>query len=461
MKKFLLVLGPVLFLILVSIPTGLTLPQQHLAAVMALVVCWWLGGSVPLPVTGLLGVSLATILGISNFEGALRGFANPVIFLFMGGFFLARAMHVHELDLWIARKALSFKFVGGHPVRILIAISLLAAFLSSFLSNTATTAMFVPIALSLFTHLNVDEDHPSFILLLMVAYAATIGGITTPLGSPPNVIALSFLDKLGGIQIGFLDWVLKMLPLTLFTLGGLFLVFWRELKLLPAPVSTEVVAAPALTSAQKRLSFILLSAVFLWILPGVFQLILGAEHELSIFLQKRLPEAVVAILMSSFLFIFPRSPGVALLTWNEARDIDWGTLLLFGSGISLGLMMFDTGLATLLGEALPFDRMPFAFSLLLIAGITLFATELVSNTATANLLIPLALTTSPFKENPMVPVLAIALSSNMAFMLPVGTPPNAIVFGTGKVKLSWMMSKGIQLNIICLMGIWVWGLIFT
>lgn len=458
MKRFLLLTGPLLFIGILISPLSLSVPEKRLLAVMALVVPWWLGAVIPLPVTGIIGVCLSTLLGVTKFDGALRGFGSPVVYLFMGGFLLAEAMRAHKLDLWIAHGALNSKMIQGSSKRILIMISILAALFSSFLSNTATTAMFIPIAFSIFSELNVDEDHPSFSLLLMVAYAATLGGVITPLGSPPNAIALSFLDKMAGTKIGFLDWMLRMLPLAILTLGGLFYVFRKELSLLPnCPMETS--PNPPLKKDQGRLIAVLLGAVFLWVMPGVFQLVLGVEHPTSVLLSKNLPEGVVALLMSSLLFLIPSEKGRTLLTWKDAQNIDWGTLLLFGSGISLGLLMFETGLAERIGRSLPFESLGLFPSLCLISFLTLFATELVSNTATANLLIPLALTTSPFRENPVPSALMIALAANMAFMLPVGTPPNAIVYGTGKVRLEWMLRKGFLMNLVCLLGIWVWGLI--
>jgi len=437
----------------------MTPQEQKLLAIMSLVVPWWLGAVIPLPVTGIIGVCLSTLLGVTKFDGALRGFGNPVVYLFMGGFLLAEAMRVHRLDLWIAHRSLNSKMIQGSSRRILLMICLLAAVFSSFLSNTATTAMFIPIAFSIFSELKVDEEHPSFSLLLMVAYAATLGGVITPLGSPPNAIALSFLDKLAGTKIGFLDWMMKMIPLAIVTLGGLWFVFRKELSLLP-DCPMEASPNPPLNQNQKRLIAVLLGAVFLWVTPGVFQLVLGVEHPVSLLLSRNLPEGVVALLMSSLLFLIPDDSGKKLLEWKDAQRIDWGTLLLFGSGISLGLLMFETGLAERVGRSLPFESLGLFPSLCLISFLTLFATELVSNTATANLLIPLALTTSPFKEHPLPSALMIALSANMAFMLPVGTPPNAIVFGTGKVKLEWMIRKGFMMNLICLLGIWGWGLVF-
>lgn len=456
MKKFFLAIGPILFFLFLLIPFSISSEEKNLLAIMSLVVPWWLGAVIPLPVTGIIGVCLSTLLGVANFGQALRGFGNPVVFLFMGGFLLAEAMRVHKLDLWIAHSALNSRMIQGSSKRILLMICVLAALFSSFLSNTATTAMFIPIAFSIFAELKVDEDHPSFSLLLMVAYAATLGGVMTPLGSPPNAIALSFLDKMAGIKIGFLDWVMKMFPLALVTLGGLFMIFRKELSLLPdCPMETS--PSPPLNTNQKKLIAVLLGAVSLWVIPGVFQLVLGVDHPISVLLSKNLPEGVVALLMSSLLFLIPDEKKKSLLAWKDAQRIDWGTLLLFGSGISLGLLMFETGLAERLGKSLPFESLGLFPSLCLISGITLFATELVSNTATANLLIPLALTTTPFKENPIPAALMIALSANMAFMLPVGTPPNAIVYGTGKVKLEWMIRKGFLMNLVCLLSIWIWG----
>jgi solute carrier family 13 (sodium-dependent dicarboxylate transporter), member 2/3/5 len=457
LASFLFLAGPLLFGLMLLISTPLDETQQRLAAVMLWVVSWWLHPTLPLSVTGLIGVSLTTLMGVATFPEALKGFSNPVIYLFMGGFFLARALHVEGLDVWIAQRCLAMKIIAGNPRRVLIALALITAMFSTILSNTATTAMFIPIALSIFTHLEINEEQPTFKLLMLIPYSATIGGIATPIGSPPNVIALGLMETMTGIRIGFLEWMLMMVPIMLVALAGLFLMFRQELLLMPAQGLKAVKLPPPLLPSQKRLLSLLSVTVSLWVVPGLIELALGGKHPFSLLLQQRLPEGMVAILLGSALFVVPGRNQKPLMSWSDAQMIDWGVLLLFGAAISLGGLMFSTGLAARVGASLPFEAMPYLVGLLLITGITLFSTEIVTNSATANLLIPLVITTAPFSANPLVAVLCVTLACSMAFMMPVGTPPNAIAFGTGKLRLEWMIRKGFWLNIICLLTIWGLG----
>lgn len=458
-SRFLLFLGPVLFVLMLILPLPLTREQQMLSAVMSLTISWWLTPLVPLPVTGLIAVSLCVLTGVTDFTRALSGFSNPVIFLFMGGFFIARAIHIQKLDLWIARKSLSTSAVKGSSRRVMIATVLLTAIFSAFLSNTATTAMFMPIGLSLMTHLDPDKKSDSSSVILMIAYAATIGGILTPIGTPPNVLAISLLDKLVSIKIDFLSWMILMVPVVILMLSGLLLVFRRELMALPGHAESIEPPSP-LSPAQKRVFLVLLMTMFLWILPSAVGLSLGEDHELAKLLSARLPEGLVGILMGSLLFFIPDSRGSSLLTWKEGVQIDWGTLLLFGAGISLGEIVFETKLATVVGNSFPFDAIPKAIGILLMTVLTVFGSEFVSNTAIANLLIPLTVATPPFDQSPLVPVLAVTLASSLAFMMPVGTPPNAIAYGTGLTSLKEMLKKGFLLNLISITTIWLMAMIY-
>ncbi len=453
-SRFLLLLGPVLFILILLLPLPLTSEQQMLSAVMSLTISWWLSPTLPLAVTGLIAVCLCVLTGVTDFPKALSGFSNPVIFLFMGGFFMARALHLQKLDLWIAQRSLSSRLVRGNSRRVMIMTVILTAAFSSILSNTATTAMFMPIGLSLLTHLDVNSEHDSSTVILMIAYAATIGGIATPIGTPPNVLATSLLEKLVNIKIDFLSWMILMVPVTLAALAGLLLVFWKELSSLPRG-SGNLESPPPLSASQKRVFMVLIGAMILWILPSATGLIMGKEHEVPRFLAARLPEGLVGLVMGSICFLIPDKRGSTLLTWQEAIHIDWGTLLLFGAGISLGEIIFETRLAAVIGNSLPFESLPLAGGIFLITIMTVFGSEFVSNTAIANLLIPLTVATAPFDQAPLVPVLAVTLASSLAFMMPVGTPPNAIAYGTGLVKLSGMLKKGFFLNIISIVMIWL------
>jgi sodium-dependent dicarboxylate transporter 2/3/5 len=192
----------------------------------------------------------------------------------------------------------------------------------------------------------------------------------------------------------------------------------------------------------------MIMTMVLWILPSLASIGLGKEHEISKLLLARLPEGMVGVLMGTLLFFIPDQHGAPLLKWKDAQNIDWGTLILFGAGISIGEMVFETKLASVIGSYLPFASLPIVLGLLLLITLTVFGSEMVSNTAIANLLIPLTVATPPFNENPVIPVLAVALASSLAFMMPVGTPPNAIAYGTGMIRLNDMLKKGLLLNLI-------------
>jgi sodium-dependent dicarboxylate transporter 2/3/5 len=439
--------GPVLFVFILLLPLPLDPAQKNLAAIMALTVSWWLAPKIALPVTGLIALCLCALFGVATFQDALKGFSNPVIFLFMGGFFMAQAIQSHRVDVWIAEKCLSTSWVRGSAKRVMIMVAVLAALFSAFLSNTATAAMFMPIALSLFYHLKIDRDHPSSNLILLIAYAATIGGIATPIGTPPNVLAISLLEKLVGLRIGFVEWMILMVPTSIIVMLGLLFLFKKELNALPQSSGT-IHAPPPLNSSQKRVIFVMIMTMVLWILPSLASIGLGKEHEISKLLVSRLPEGMVGVLMGTLLFFIPDQHGSPLLKWKDAQNIDWGTLILFGAGISLGEMVFETKLAAVIGSYLPFASLPIVLGLLLLITLTVFGSEMVSNTAIANLLIPLTVATPPFNENPVIPVLAVALASSLAFMMPVGTPPNAIAYGTGMIRLNDMLKKGLLLNLI-------------
>ncbi|MFL5784960.1 MAG: SLC13 family permease [Bacteriovoracaceae bacterium] len=457
--RILFIAGPVLFLLVLLLPLPLDLPQKNLAAIMALTVSWWLAPKIALPVTGLIAICLCSIMGVASFQDALKGFANPVIFLFMGGFFMAEAIHRHKVDQWIAEKCLSAHLVNGSPKRVMIMIAFLTAGFSAFLSNTATAAMFMPIAISLFHHLKVDKNHPSSGLLLLIAYAATIGGIATPIGTPPNVIAISLLEKLVGTRIGFVQWMALMVPTALIVMVALILLFRKELNLLPSHTGMTKKPSP-LTSNQKKVLVVMAMTMVLWILPSLASLGLGEHHEFSRLLLSRLPEGMVGVFMGTLLFFIPNGEGSQLLSWSDAQRIDWGTLILFGAGISLGELVFQTKLAAVIGSHLPFTILPFVLALLLLIALTVFGSELVSNTAIANLLIPLTVATPPFDSQGVIPVLAVALGSSLAFMMPVGTPPNAIAYGTGLVPLKSMLKKGIWLNLISIGTILLMSLLY-
>jgi sodium-dependent dicarboxylate transporter 2/3/5 len=438
-----LVLGPAVALVLLLLPvSGLSTEAARLAAVVAWVIIWWVSEAVPLPVTALLGPALMVVLEVATPKEALSPFGDPIIFLFLGGFLLARGMTVHSLDRRIALSILSSRWVGGRPTRVLAGFALLAAGLSMWLSNTATTAMLYPIALGVLGSSSASGDslpHKRTYatgLLLACAYGASIGGVGTPIGTPPNVIAMGQLSTLAGVQISFLSWMGLTFPVGAAMLGFALLY----IRLVFRPAAGSFLDVEGVQAHREGLG------------PGVAAAIGGSQSALARGLTVALPEAVVALLAATLLFILPLDWKThrPTLTWKEGAQIDWGTLLLFGGGLSLGSAMFRTGLAASLGSSLV--ESTGARSLLaitvLFSVMAVFLTEVTSNTATATMLVPLAIAAAQAAGvDPVPPALGCALGCSMAFMLPVATPPNAIVYGSGRVPITHMVRSGLWMNL--------------
>lgn len=430
-----------------------TKEANQFLAIFTWVVSNWLFSNIPLFVTGLFGVSLAVIFGITTPKEAFAPLADPLIFLFLGGFFFAKAFEVISLDRKISLWILNHPLVKGNLRRTLIAILSLTAFISMWVSNTATTAMMIPLVLGIMKNLGVEEERPRHTLLLGVAYAATIGGLATPLGSPPNIIVIGMLEKLAGVKVNFFEWIMIALPITLILL--IFLnrfvqEVFKDFILLPQEIDYRL----SLSAKDKYLIGLFFGAILLWFFPSFLMMIYGNDHPLSILFDQRLNPGIVSLYLACFLFIFPLTEEDKILSTKEALSIDWASLILFGTGISLGQMLFKVGIADWIGTQFlgSVFHLPLLINLLIVIAFTLFFTELASNTATANILLPL-LIGGCLKANisPTVTALACALAANLAFMLPVGTPPNAIVYGTGMVNLKEMMRTGWRFNLISIL----------
>jgi len=464
-------LGPLAFAVVLLVPLGDLAPEAHrLAAVVAWVVVWWVAEAVPIPVTALLIPALMVALGVASAKEALAPFGDPVIFLFLGSFVLAGAMSRHGLDRRLAFRILASPLVGTSTLRLTAAFALLAAGLSMWLSNSATTAMLYPIALGVLGALSrllerqegrpVDLTRLRFgsALMLACAYGASIGGVATPVGSPPNLIALGQLETLAGERIPFFHWMLLGLPLTAVMVVGLLVILRLllppEVRSIPggtAFIAEERAKLGPLSRGEVNVVAVFALTVALWVLPGLAALVAGPAG-FAATLSELLPESVVALMAVVLLFALPVrwKEREFTLTWHEAVRVDWGTLLLFGGGLSLGGAMFRTGLAESLGHGLA--TLTGASSTLaltaLFAVVGVFLTEVTSNTATATMLVPLAVAAAGAAGvDPLGPALACALGCSMAFMLPVATPPNAIVYGSGCVSITTMIRVGLRLNL--------------
>lgn len=473
-KKAGFFLGPVFFLLAYFSPL---LPQNarahDLLAVFLLIVVWWVTECIPIPVTALLIPVFLTALRVCPVGDAFAPFANPIIMLFLGSFVLARAMCVHGLDQRLAYSVLSFKGIATKRTRVLFALGLTSVFLSLWVSNTATTAMMYPIALGVLDAFRDDVKTKkgipfSVILLLTLAYSSSIGGIGTPIGSPPNLIAIGMLEKLIGYRVTFFQWMVIGFSVILPMYFALFFHMKWKLRKATSIGGTKKAAFPRpdeishrLTTAQKNVLIAFSVTVFLWVFPGFVSLIWGRSAPLYIWFHGHFPESVAAIIGAGLLFFLPVRPrkNEFTLTLKEAIRIDWGTLLLFGGGLSLGFQMFETGLADAVGKFfITMGGSSASLSIITLLAVTfsVFLTELTSNTASANMLIPIIIAISNAASvNPLPPVLGSAIGCSFAFMLPVATPPNAIIYGSGMVRLPQMMKIGFWLNVSGIIIIWL------
>ncbi len=472
-KKLGLFLGPLLFLLTYFAPILSQNPRAHrLLAVFFLVITWWVTECIPIPITALLIPVFITVFKITTIHEALSPFANPIIMLFLGSFILARAMCVHSLDRKLAYSVLSLKSVKQSQTRILFAFGLLSLFLSMWISNTATTAMMYPIAMGVLSSFHQEKKQGkglSFqvILLLILAYSASIGGIGTPIGSPPNLIAIGMLEKLADYKIDFFQWMIIGFIIIIPMYTALFFFMKHRLKkqgssskALKIDTIDKSETFRKLNRPQKNVLTAFSITVFLWIFPGLVSLILGQAHPLSLWLQQHIPESAAALIGAGLLFLLPidLSKGQFTLNLKDAMNIDWGTLLLFGGGLTLGFHMFETGLADIIGKYFISLGGKYACAALITfisIVFSVFITEVTSNTASANMIIPIIIAISHAASiNPLTPVLGSAIGCSFAFMLPVATPPNAIIYGSGMIKLPQMIKVGFWLNLIGIFLIW-------
>jgi sodium-dependent dicarboxylate transporter 2/3/5 len=444
-------------------------PEAHrLAAVVALVVTWWMTEPIPIPATALLGASLAVVFGVATAQQAFAPFASPTIFLFIGSFMIGRAVSDHGLDRRLASSLLSLNIVQGSVARMCLAMIGLTLMTSGWMSNTATAAMMLPVALGVLSASGAARGSharaaatPFF---LAIAYAASIGGIITPVGTPPNLITIGLLDRLAGVDIPFLSWMIVATPIAVAIGGVLALLTAGRLASMPLPrrAATPYLREPGDTASwtpgQRNCAIAFAFAVVLWITPGALALVGSTENAAYKVLSVRAEESVVAILAAAMLFLLPTDWAARKFTlgWESAARIDWGTILLFGGGLSLGQLMFTTGLAGHIGSGLVQASGTDSLWGITAASIAIaiIMTEVASNTAATNMLVPVVISISQAAGvSPVPPAIGACLGASMAFMLPISTPPNAIVYGTGLVPITAMVRYGVLLDVIAVLVI--------
>ena len=457
--------GPLVLIALLLAPMPIKPEAHRLAAILAMMVVLWVTEALPLAVTALIGPVLAVVLQVGNARTVLAPFADPIIFLFIGSFMLAEAMFTHGLDRRIAFGALSSRAVGGSPTRILFVYGAVATGISMWISNTATTAMMFPIGLSIVAHLTHGREalpasrNFATAMMLMAAFGASIGGMGTPIGTPPNLIGLGMLERIVHVRITFFQWMLLGVPLA--TMLFLFLVVYFRWRLLggltidaerSAHIHEELRKLGPMSVAQRNTLVAFGITVALWLFPGVLAILGFGDSRLARGYEAAVPEAVAAMIGAILLFILPVSWRARrfTLTWEQAVGIDWGIVLLFGGGLAMGALAFSTGLAESMGRGitawLPVHT---KFSLtVLFTAVAIVMSEAASNTASANMIVPVAIAVAQAAGvDPLEPALGATLGASMGFMMPISTPPNAIVYSSGHVPITAMMRHGIALDV--------------
>ena len=460
-QKIGLFLGPLLFILVAFFfsPQDLSQEGKMALAVTLWVATWWITEALPIPATSLLPIVLLPITGALEGAKVTASYGDPNIFLFLGGFVIAIAMEKWELHRRIALSIISF--VGTSTSNIVLGFMLATGFISMWVSNTAAVMMMLPIGTAITYQvaqaLKNNNSNESFAdeemkfnkaLLFAIGFSGSIGGVGTLIGTPPNTILAGVIKELYGYQISFAEWMLFAMPVVIVLIFATWLYLTRvafPIKLKHIPGGKELIHNEKKKLGKIRYeegmvlvvfifaAFMWITRTFLWqdIIPGI-------------------SDTMISITAAVLLFMIPaKNVGGRILDWAACKDLPWGVLLLFGGGLAIAAGFKETGLASWIGNQLTvLDGIHFIFILIATTGLVLFLTEITSNTATATMILPalgalaLALGVHPFAL--MVPA---AMAATCAFMLPVGTPPNAIIFATGKIKIIEMVKTGFWINI--------------
>jgi sodium-dependent dicarboxylate transporter 2/3/5 len=449
------ILGPAILILtcLVDPPSGLSEAGWRTAGAASLMAVLWMTEAIPIPVTALLPLVLFPALQLSDIRDAATPYANPLIFLFLGGFIIALAMQRWNLHRRVAVKLIGA--MGTRPTRLVAGFLLASSLVSMWVSNTATALMMLPIALSVVQLLPSDTLRTPAMrsfgtaLMLSVAYGATTGGMATLIGTPPNALLAGYLGDVYHYKIGFGQWMLLGVPVMLVTLP---LVYWVLTRVSFRLSDIELPGAAELIATEKaRLGRF--SRGEFWV-----ALVFGCTAVMWMFqpiIAKWLPlvsDTTIAMLGAIVLFLIPINVrrGEFVMTWEATKGLPWEVLLLFGGGLSLAGNIEKHGLASYLGTlSAGLDGVPVIAAVAAVCFGILLLTELTSNTATAATFLPIAASIAiGMGENPLLFVIPTALAANCSYMLPVGTPPNAIVFGSGLIRLPEMARAGMLLNIL-------------
>ncbi|MFB6257852.1 MAG: DASS family sodium-coupled anion symporter [Flavobacteriales bacterium] len=453
-----LFLGPSAFLILFLLPApgGLSSLAWHTVTVGTLMAIWWVTEAIPVPATALLPLLLFPLLKVLPIDKAAAPYANPLIFLFMGGFLIALAMQYWNLHKRIALRIV--RAIGTSPQRIIVGFMIASAFLSMWVSNTATALMMLPVASSVIelSREGLDDDRANslgnfpLILLLSIAFACNIGGVGTLVGTPPNAFLAGFVLENYGIELSFARWmtigvplVCLFLPLTYLLLTRLYPIEMKEIPGGKALIEEGSKELGPLSKAEKRVGGVFIGTALLWITRPLLDDMLPG-----------LSDTGIAMLAGLLLFLIPAGEQQerGLLTWKEAEELPWGILILFGGGLSLAKAVKESGLAASIGELVSaYSQWPFFWIFLSVLTCVVFLTCVMNNTATSAAFLPiLGAAAIGAGQNPYLLLIPAAIGASCAFMLPVSTPPNAIVYSAGWVSILQMSRAGFWMNLIAI-----------
>jgi len=439
-------------------PLSLEKQASDVLAVAVMMLAWWLTEALPMPLVALLPIVMFPILNVMKIEDTADSYGHPVVFLFLGGFMLGLAIEKWNLHKRIALTIV--KITGTSANRIILGFCIATGFLSMWLSNTATTMMMFPIAASVVSLMEVQKTSKgniknfSTVMMLCIAYASNIGGIGTLIGTPPNVVFRGIIEKRYGYQVDFLDWMLICTPLaiilTLITYFILIRVYPNKMGSSAAStdlIDQEIKNLGPVSKAEKQVMVIFAVTALLWIFRDLVNDLFAYLHWAI-----KLDDTIIALLATFALFFTPTDlkKDEFLLEWKDTSKLAWGILLLFGGGLCLADALENVGLITLTGTKiaeLAGDSPTMLMLILTIAAI--FLSELMSNVALVTVFVPVvAGVADAMGVNPLYFAIPVTLGASCAFMLPMGTPPNAIVFASGKIKMSQMASAGFLLNLV-------------
>ena len=486
-----LFLGPIVLALVLIIPFDLDGNQHRLLAILAFVIVWWVTEAIPIPVTALVGVAMCALLeatppppeGDSSVDVVFGLFTDDTVFLFIGSFIIAQSMVVHGLHRRFAYRVLALPAVGGSTFRIILAFGLIGAITSPIMSNTAAAAMMLPIALGVVAVVggmvarqaegDRDPERLRFgaAIMLVITYGITVGGLLLPIGSPPNLIGRELLEDETGEPITFLEWFIMALPIVVVMFVAVVVVVTlfnrpevKEVEGVEEHVAEERAKLGRMSRGEKNTLWVLAFALVGWFLPGLVGIVAGDDSDAYVQVSEASNEGVVAIMAAAALFVLPLDwkRRQFTLNWNEAARIDWGTVILFGGGITLGTLLSATGLASVVGESLS-DTLGVSNLIgvtIVIAIVAVLISETTSNTASAAIVVPIAISIAAANDlNPTIPALAAIFAANYGFMLPVSTPPNAIVYSSGMLPITRMIKAGAVFDVIgavlCVVGVTV------